>query len=138
MRLFVIVTWLSLLVVVPLHAQTSTNGAQPVKPIPGAGEPQALAILTPDQQVEYAQAHEKALADNPVLKAENDALKQRYLNVMTTGTSAEKQAMMERVDSHRQKLRQAMLKEDPKLGPIFAQIDKYISEAKAKGAPAGN
>jgi hypothetical protein len=39
--------------------------------------------------------------------------------------------------SHRQKLRQAMLKEDPNLGPIFSEIDKHLSEAKAKGtAPA--
>jgi hypothetical protein len=27
------------------------------------------------------------------------------------------------------------LKEDPNLGPIFAQIDKSISEMKAKGTP---
>ena len=33
---------------------------------------------------------------------------------------------------HRQKLRQAMLKEDPSLDPIFAEIDKHISEMKAK------
>ena len=39
--------------------------------------------------------------------------------------------------AHRLKLRQAMLKEDPNLVPIFSEIDKHLSEAKAKGtAPA--
>ena len=78
-------------------------------------------------------AHHAALADDPALKAENDSLKMQYADVMLKGTEAEKQAMMEKVDSHRQKLRAAMLKEDAKLGPIFAEIDKSISEAKAKG-----
>jgi hypothetical protein len=31
-----------------------------------------------------------------------------------------------------------MLKEDPNLGPVFAQIDKSISQLKAKDAAPGN
>ena len=42
------------------------------------------------------------------------------------------QATIEKMNAHRQKLRQAMLKEDPTLKPIFAEIDKHISEVKAK------
>jgi hypothetical protein len=118
----------------PAVLRAQTNGAAPAKPAGGSPERQALAILTPEQQLEYAEAHAKALADDPALKAENDALKEEYARVMTQGTAAERQAIMEKVDSHRQKLRQAMLKEDAKLGPIFAKIDEYISEAKAKGA----
>jgi len=119
-----------------LCAQTSAPA--PTKPSSGAPEPQALAILTPDQQVEYARARAKALADNAALNAENDALKAQYADVMAHGTAAQKQMMLEKVDSHRHKLRQAMLKADPNLEPIFAQIDKYISEQKAKGAMPGN
>jgi len=118
-----------------VHAQT--NADTPAKPTTGSAEVLALSILTPDQQLEYAKAHEKALEDDPTLKAENDALKEQYVSVMTSGTPAEKQAIMEKVDSHRQKLRKAMLKEDPNLGPIFAQIDKSISQMKAKaGKPS--
>jgi hypothetical protein len=36
------------------------------------------------------------------------------------------------MNSHQQKLRQAMLKEDSSLGPIFVQIDKQISAARTK------
>jgi regulator of replication initiation timing len=97
-----------------------------------------LSILTPDQQVEYAKARVKALTDNPALNAENDALKAQYAQVMAHGTAAQKQAMLEKADSHRLKLRRAMLKEDPNLGPIFTAIDKYISEQRAKGTISGN
>lgn len=96
-----------------------------------------IAFLTPDQQLEYAKAHEKALADNPALKDEGDKLKQRGLEVLTSGTPAEKLDFMDKMTAHRLKLRQAMLKEDPNLVPIFSEIDKHLSEAKAKGtAPA--
>jgi hypothetical protein len=127
-----------LLMVIPALLRAQTNADAPVKPVANTAERQALSILTPAQQLEYAQAHEKALADDPALKAENDSLKQQYAAVMVKGTPAERQAMMEMVDSHRQKLRQAMLKEDPKLGPIFAEIDKSISEAKAKGTASSH
>ncbi len=127
-----------LLLSVPILAPAQTDAAAPANPPSGGGEMQAVSILTTDQQLEYAQAHAKALDDNPELKAENDALKARYASVMTGGTAAEKQAITEKVDSHRQKLRQAMLKEDPKLGPIFAQIDKYISEVKARGGASAH
>ncbi len=76
----------------------------------------------------------KALADDPALNAENDALKEQFADVMAHGTAAEKQALLVKVDAHRQKLRAAMLKEDPNLDPIFAQIDKSISQLKARDA----
>jgi acyl transferase domain-containing protein len=87
-----------------------------------------IAFLTPVQQEQYAKAHAKALADNPALKAEGEALKKQIL----ANGEHQDQATIERMNSHRQKLRQAMLKEDPTLGPVFAEIDKHISEAKAK------
>ena len=132
MRIFVFVIGLFLVAPALLRAQTNADGAG--KPASGAAE-KALSILTPDQQLEYAKAHAKALADDPALNAENDALKQQFADVMTHGTAAEKQAILIKVDAHRQKLRQAMLKQDPNMAPIFAQIDKSISELKAKGAP---
>jgi hypothetical protein len=112
-----------------LRAQT--NGAANTPPAFEHENPM-ISFLTPAQQIEYAEAHAKALADNPALNAEGDDLKEKFANVMTDGTPAEKQAFLEKMNSHKQKLRQAMLKEDPTLEPIFAEIDKHISEMKAK------
>jgi len=91
-----------------------------------------ISFLTPAQQVEYAKAHAKALADNPALNAEGDELKEKFAGVMADGKPAEKQAFEEKMNAHKQKLRQAMLKEDASLEPVFALIDKHISEMKAK------
>jgi len=135
MRICVLSILLSFLAPACLNAQTN---AAPANASAASAERQALSILTPDQRVEYAKARAKALADDPALNAENDALKQQFADVMTHGTEAEKQAILIKVDAHRQKLRQAMLKEDPNLGPVFAQIDKSISQLKAKGSPSGN
>jgi hypothetical protein len=114
-----------------LHAQTNTNVAPPNPP--AARENSFISFLTPAQQDQYAKARAKALADNPALKTEGDKVKKQGETVLTTGTAAERQAFMEKMNSHRQKLRQAMLKEDASLEPIFAEIDKHISEMKAKG-----
>ena len=115
-----------------LRAQTNPAPANAA----ASAEHQALSILTPDQIKEYANARVKALADDPNLNAENDELKEQFADVMARGTAAQKQALLVKVDAHRQKLRAAMLKEDPSLGPIFAQIDKSMSELKSKGAPS--
>lgn len=110
-----------------LHAQTNTHtNVQP--PNPQA----AISFLTPAQQLEYATARAKALADNPQIKTEGENLMQQGEALMADGTAADKQAFIEKMDSHRQKLRQAMLKEDPNLGPIFTEIDQHLLEMKAK------
>jgi hypothetical protein len=135
MRFCAIAIVLSLFAPALLRAQTN---AAPAHAPAAEAEQQALSILTQDQITEYANAHAKALTDDPALKAEGDALKKEFADVMAHGTAAQKQAVLEKVDAHRQKLRQAMLKEDPNLGPIFARIDKSMSEFKAKGTATGN
>jgi hypothetical protein len=114
-----------------LRAQTN---AAPAKAASSA-ERQALSILTPTQMKEYADARVKALADDSALNAENDALKEQFADVMAHGTAEQKQDLLVKVGAHRQKLRAAMLKEDPNLGPIFAQIDSSMSAMKANGTP---
>jgi hypothetical protein len=107
-----------------LPAQSNPPAANP----PASRENAMISFLTPEQQQQYALARAKALADNPDLKAEGeDIIKQ----VMASGGQPD-QEIIEKMNSHRQKLRQAMLKEDPTLEPIFAEIDKHISELKAK------
>jgi hypothetical protein len=115
-----------------LQAQTdaATNG-QPSNP-QLAREYRMISFLTPAEQEQYAKARAKALADNPGLEAEGEKVMKQGEAVMANGTKVDKQAFIEKMNSHRQKLRQAMLKEDPTLEPIFAQIDKHISEMKAK------
>jgi hypothetical protein len=112
----------------PLHAQTNAPAQTP-----SAQASSALSFLTPAEQVQYAKARAKALADNPDLKAEGERVAGEGASAMSPdATAAEKQAFIEKMNMHRQKLRAAMLKEDSSLEPIFAEIDQHISEMKAK------
>ena len=117
-----------------LNAQTNTNAVvQPPNPQVSHENP-AIAFLTPAQQVQYATARKNALDHNPALKAEGEKVAKQgeTISLSADASAAERQAFMEKMNSHRQKLRQAMLKEDPTLEPIFVEIDKHISEMKAK------
>ena len=92
-----------------------------------------LSFLTPAEQIQYANARSKALADNSNLKVEGEKVAQEGASAMSvSATAADRQAFIEKMNSHRQKLRAAMLKEDPTLEPIFTKIDQHISEMKAK------
>ena len=113
-----------------LHAQTNT--AVPTPNPQAAHENPWISFLTPAQQEQYAKARAKALDDNPALKAEGDAVIKQGKALAPDCAAAKRQAFMEKMNSHRQKLRQAMLKEDSTLEPIFAEIDKHISEMKVK------
>ena len=115
-----------------VHAQTNSAASAPAAHTSDEHNNPLIAFLTPAEQDEYAVAHEKALADNPALKTEGEKILQQGKSLMGSGTAADKQAFIEMMNSHRQKLRQAMLKEDPNLAPIFAAIDKHLSETKAK------
>jgi hypothetical protein len=125
---------LTLFLVAGLQLKAQTNAAAPTPPPDAqtAKENKMLAFLTPAEQVQYATARAKALTDNPDLKSEGDVLLQQASSVMSDGKPEEKQAFMEKMMTHRQKLRQAMLKVDPTLSPVFAKIDKHISELKSK------
>ena len=116
-----------------LHAQTNAAVAGPSPKPQAAQASAALSFLTPDEQVQYAKARGKALADNPDLKAEGEKVAQEGAQAMSaSATAADRQAFIEKMNSHRQKLRAAMLKEDATLEPIFTKIDQHISEMKAK------
>ena len=123
-----------------LHAQSNTlTNVQPPNPQAARGNP-LISFLTPAQQDQYATARAKALADNPDLKTEGENLLKQGQTLMPNGAATDQQKVqyedaknfMEKMNLHRQKLRQAMLKEDPTLEPIFTEIDKHISEMKAK------
>ncbi len=91
MRYCVLAIVLSFCADAELRAQTN---AAPANASAATAERQALSILTHDQMIEYASARAKALASDPALNAENDALKQQFADVITHGTAAEKQAIL--------------------------------------------
>jgi hypothetical protein len=99
-----------------------------------------ISFLTPADQEKYAKARAKALNENPALKAEGESMMQEAETVMSSGSASDRQAFVEKMNSHRQKLRQAMLKEDPTLKPVFVKIDEHISATRAKqlGAMQGS
>jgi hypothetical protein len=108
----------------------ATNAAAPPPP-PSAREMAALSFLTPAQQEQYAKARAKALTDNPDLKAEGDQILREGQDATTP---VQVQDFHEKMISHRQKLRAAMLKVDPTLGVVFAAIDNHISQMKSQQA----
>jgi hypothetical protein len=116
----------------PAYIQTNTNTNVPPASPQVAHENRSISFLTLAQQEQYAKARAKALADNPKLKTEGENVIKQGEALKPDGPAADRQAFIEKMNSHRQKLRQAMLKEDASLEPIFAEIDKHISEMKAK------
>lgn len=120
----------------PLAAQTNSPAGAPANGAPPDSMAQKelamISFLTPEEQKKYADAHAKALADNPQLKAEGDKLKEQAPTVLASDNASDRQMFMEAMRSHRQKLREAMLKEDATLQPIFVEIDKHLSELRAK------
>ena len=115
-----------------LHAQTNSN-VTIIPPNPQAVHPvHPTPFLTPAQRNLYTTAHAKALADNPSLKTEGENLMKKGEAMMSDGLVADKKAFMDMMDAYRQKLRAAMLKEEPKLKATFAEIDKHISEMRGQ------
>ncbi len=125
---------LSVLLAGTFRLTAQTNPPVNAAPTAASGDREnaLISFLSPEEQQKYAVAHAKALADNPQLKAEGDKLKSEGPSMLIDGTASDRQAFMEKMLSHRQKLRQAMLKEDPSLPPIFAEIDKHLSAMRAK------
>jgi hypothetical protein len=116
----------------PLGAQTNTNGGG----TPG-GDRRArmIGFLPAADQDRVMNAYNKAMTDNPALKTEGDDLMQQAESLQDASPE-ERQGFMEKVRTHQEKIRKAMLKEDPDLAPILDRIDKHMSEAKAKNAKA--
>jgi uncharacterized protein YkwD len=125
-----------LLAMSPFLLRGQTNSAAASAPAPNAQVARELAFLTPAQQLQYAKAHQKALENNPGLKSEGEDLIQQARALTPNSPGADKQAVLEKMNSHRQKLRAAMLKEDPTLSPVFKEIDQHISQMRAQNSGA--
>ncbi len=110
----------------PAPAPVAPASATPVSPWQ-----RVLSFLPQADQDRVVAAHAKALADDPKLKAQEDALREESKHLQESN-SADRMAFMEKRRSYEQKVRQAMLKEDPTLGPILGQIDQRVSAIRAQ------
>jgi len=113
-----------------LRAQTTNTPTTDQQPNSPATHANAAPFLTPAQKNLYSAAHAKALADNPDLKTEGENLMKKGEALMADGLEADKKAFVAMVKAYRQKLRRAMLKEEPSLKATFAEIDRHLSEMR--------
>ena len=75
-------------------------------------------------------ARQQALDSDPALKAEADALKKQGQSLKGgDATPEDKMAFMQSLQAHQEKMKTAMLKVDPTLGPV---IDQAAAEMKQK------
>jgi hypothetical protein len=108
-------------------ARAQTNSA------PQGDDRQArmIGFLSPADQDRVMNAYNKALANNAILKSEADNLMLQAQDLQGA-TPEVRQAFMEKLRSHQEKVRKAMLKEDPSLTPVLNKIDKHISQLRAQ------
>jgi len=75
---------------------------------------------------------------NPELKSEADAIKQQGQALKSgNATPADKLAFLEKLSDHQKKMKEAMLKIDPTLGPLIDQADAQMKQMFQQHA-AGN
>ncbi len=100
--------------------------------VPGENrEKRMISFLPEDQQTEVLDAYKKAITDNADLLKEKEDFRANHPD-FATATPADKQAFMQKVRAHQEKLRTAMLKEDPKLDPILDKIEKHRKEMRGQ------
>jgi hypothetical protein len=104
---------------------------------PGAAKNPMIGFLSQQDQDRVIGAHDRALALDPRLKLEEEALKQAGPD-MRDASAEDQMAFLEKVRIHQQKVRQGMLKQDPTIGPLLDEIDRHLSQMRAaqeKAAP---
>jgi len=102
-----------------------------------ASSPSASATpLTADDKAKLMKVRTQALADNPDLKTEGDALKKQGQALKGgNATDAQKDDFTLAMADHMKKVKAAMVKIDPSVEPL---VDQWMAEMKAKRAAAGN
>ncbi len=81
---------------------------------------------------------QQVLADNPDLKAEQDAIKQQAQSLKGGDASPQDKAdFMQKLQAHQEKMKAAMLKVDPTLGPVIDQAEAEMKQKFQQRAGAG-
>lgn len=128
---FLALAAVGMMMTVPLAAQAADVPGKGADSSTAWAKEQAIGFLPKADQARVIATYDKALADNPELKSEDEALREEGRH-LAEANSRDRIAFTEKCRIHEQKIRQAMLKEDAGLGPVLAQIDKHISTLRAQ------
>jgi hypothetical protein len=92
-----------------------------------------LSFLSPADKEKFLAARKKVMEANPDLKTEGEELMKEGKD-MRGGDAApeDKQEFFEKFMAYQQKVRAAMLKDDPSLQSIFDQMDQHRSQMRAQ------
>jgi len=94
--------------------------------------------LTMQDKMRLMKARNQVLENNPELKTEAVALRKQGQTVKEgNATPEQKMAFLQAMKEHQQKMKAAMLKIDPTLGPIIDQAEGEMKE-KMEDRAAGN
>jgi len=126
----------------PLLAQTDSSTPPPAPP-PGSGGgqganyaamiEQATSTLTPEEKTELQTARQKAMAANPDLQAEEMGLMQKVLAMQSgSANDDDRHALGDEMRAHGDKVRAAMIKEDPNVQPIIVKVETQVAKIKAE------
>lgn len=111
----------------PLSAQD----APPAPAAPsGGGEHHSFKFLSPAENDQLKTAREAVFAANPDLKTEGEDLhkQMKALRDNPSATPEDKKALHEKMKDHEEAVRDAMLKVDPTLQPIFDKIAEHMKD----------
>jgi len=129
------------LVAVVFALIVSCSGSQTVfaqAASPTAASPSATP-LTPEDKAKLLKVRQQVLDSNPDLKAEQDNLKKQGQALKGgSATPEDKAAFMQSRADHQAKMKAAMLKIDPTLGPVIDQAAAEMNQKMAARAAAGN
>jgi hypothetical protein len=104
----------------------------------GSGGGGMRGVLTPAEMAQLQKAHDQAETNDPTLKTDEDALKQKRTDLKAQGANAsadDKAALRQDMTDFNKKLHDAELAIDPTLAPIIAKLD--AAQAKRNGGGGG-
>jgi hypothetical protein len=113
-----------------LPAQTDEQG--------GAGA--RLSFLSDADKTHLLKDRHDVLESHPDLKAEQESLVKQWQALKDQGSSAspeDRRALRQSFMAHSQKMQAAMLKDDPSIAPVLAQVDAKMKERFKDHAATG-
>ncbi len=119
------------LLLAPLALPFTTVQAQDAPPGGGGavgGMREFMSSLTPQEKMQFMKARKQVLAANPDLKTEGENLLKEKQQLGDNPSPEDRRGFFQDVSTHEGKMREAMLKVDPSLSPVFAKIDQSMKQ----------
>ncbi len=116
------------------NAQSTTTGDGG-----GGGEhhgPPGMKFLTSDERAELKKAHDAAVAANPDLAKQDEALHEKMKAAHESGNPPDP-SLMEQGKTLHEQMDAAMVKADPNVAPILAKLKAHHHEHGGPGGPGG-